>query len=399
LEQGDSGDAFCLICGDHGGTDAVLNVLLFVPLGVGLAIARKRAAHAILAMSGATILIEALQVFAIPGRDGSVGDVITNSLGGIIGFVLGSRMREWIHPSRRLATWLGLSWMMLWIVGQAVASFALRPVTSDPPYFGQIARPLDDEARFPGVVLSTKVAGELVPDFTLSPLQAQRIHATLDGELPRDVEVVVVPRSLTSRFAPILRLVDQEAKAVVWLAAQESDIAFGARTGAAALRLRSVRFRLPDVFPPNSGEQRRGLDTIRINARHATREVSMSVMGRRRSREARIDVTPSLGWRLFSPVPTYADGSMGQVALNGAWLFASLAPAGYWAAFAGGHGRRNWRTWAVATALVVATIVGLAVAPAAFGLAFPSWSEFLSAGTGLIVGAKLAHVVGAKLRS
>src|SRR5688500_12405338 len=50
----------CVICGPLGGVDAALNVLLFLPLGLGLAIAGVRFRSAMLVLTAATILIEGL---------------------------------------------------------------------------------------------------------------------------------------------------------------------------------------------------------------------------------------------------------------------------------------------------------------------------------------------------
>src|SRR6478672_4733448 len=78
---------FCVICGSFGTVDALLNVLLFVPLGIGLSLLEWSERRAVLAMCALSIAIEAAQFFVIPGRDSTLGDVLTNTFGGAMGFM------------------------------------------------------------------------------------------------------------------------------------------------------------------------------------------------------------------------------------------------------------------------------------------------------------------------
>ena len=119
------GGALCIVCGDFGGVDALLNVMLFVPLGIGLAMAGVRASRAIPAMCLATILIETLQIGVISGRDASIGDVITNAVGGALGYLIGSRIDRLLRPSARAAFTLCVAWLSCWLGFQALAAFAL----------------------------------------------------------------------------------------------------------------------------------------------------------------------------------------------------------------------------------------------------------------------------------
>src|SRR2546422_9314486 len=71
---------WCLICGELGLVDVLLNLLLFVPYGVALfllGIPWRKASILILA---STIAIELLQLTMVSGRDASLSDVLTNSL-------------------------------------------------------------------------------------------------------------------------------------------------------------------------------------------------------------------------------------------------------------------------------------------------------------------------------
>src|SRR5690606_9606721 len=76
---------WCLVCGSYGLVDVVLNVLLFVPLGVGLGLAGVRPRAAIIIVVLTTLTVELLQLTVISGRDSSLSDLVTNTVGGAIG--------------------------------------------------------------------------------------------------------------------------------------------------------------------------------------------------------------------------------------------------------------------------------------------------------------------------
>ncbi len=80
----------CIFCGDFGGVDFLLNILLFVPLGLGLALAGFSWRRAVLLAGLLSFGVELLQMKIIVGRDASLGDVMTNTTGGGVGALLGS---------------------------------------------------------------------------------------------------------------------------------------------------------------------------------------------------------------------------------------------------------------------------------------------------------------------
>src|SRR4030081_3020272 len=92
---------FCLICGSVGTVDAMLNVILFVPLGVGLSLGGARGKNALIWMFSLSALIESAQLYLISGRDATIGDVLTNSIGGALGFAIGRYHALWLRPPTR----------------------------------------------------------------------------------------------------------------------------------------------------------------------------------------------------------------------------------------------------------------------------------------------------------
>ena len=76
---------WCLVCGSLGLIDVILNVALFLPLGVGLQRLGWPLARLALACFLLSLAVESLQIITIAGRDASVSDLITNTSGGILG--------------------------------------------------------------------------------------------------------------------------------------------------------------------------------------------------------------------------------------------------------------------------------------------------------------------------
>ncbi|HLB09638.1 MAG TPA: VanZ family protein, partial [Gemmatimonadaceae bacterium] len=112
--------SLCLLCGDQSILDAVLNIILFIPLGIGLRLAgmSRRRAFAIGLVT--TITVETLQL-VIPGRDTSLGDIFTNSFGGFLGILCADVWRVVVLPSRRAATRLAIGWTVLWLLVLAMS--------------------------------------------------------------------------------------------------------------------------------------------------------------------------------------------------------------------------------------------------------------------------------------
>lgn len=72
---------------DH--VEFVANVLLFVPIGVGLTLVLPRAMHWLVPLLGlvSSVAIEVVQAVALPDRFGGPVDVLSNTLGASLGWV------------------------------------------------------------------------------------------------------------------------------------------------------------------------------------------------------------------------------------------------------------------------------------------------------------------------
>src|SRR5207302_5176541 len=88
----------CIACGDHATSDVLLNILLFAPLGAALALQLSSVTRCALSAALLSATIELAQLY-IPGRDSSLGDVLSNTLGGTLGALVTRTAGLWLLPS------------------------------------------------------------------------------------------------------------------------------------------------------------------------------------------------------------------------------------------------------------------------------------------------------------
>jgi hypothetical protein len=375
----------CVLCGELGSVDFVLNVLLFAPLGFGLSLAGVRPARAVLAMIAATIAIETLQVFVVPGRDASVGDVIANSTGGTLGYAVRSRLATLLWPRAATARRLLTAWLAAWLVLQTTAGYAVGPQPSTGRYYGRLGRASETGGPYPGQILQAGLNGAPIPDMHF-PAQGAAVDALSRGtDLVLQLTVAPGP---PVRWAKLAQIVDFRADEVLLSAAKGHAFVFGMRSAAAKLRLRSTHFQLHGAFR-DAGTAAAPImpETLRLSAAYAPPRVVLTARGRGRQQEAVILLSASASWRLFSPFQTYFDGSLGDDLLNAAWLFVLLFPAGYWA------GHVGERRGMIGIAVALALVLGLSIGPLLFHLRIAAWSETLGVLAGVAAGARAAGIL------
>jgi hypothetical protein len=382
----------CIVCGPLGGVDSILNVLLFVPLGVGLSLSGISLRRTILIAFAMSLAVETTQLFFIPGRDATLGDVITNTLGATLGFGLARNARFWLRPTPTIAAFLGLGWAALWLTIQLVSGFALAPSMRSRAMYGELAPELGNFDRFPGRILVANVGGVSISNARLS--DADSAGRRFGGD--DLVTVAVIPAYPPKGIAPILRVADAEEREILLVAQRQQEMLFAFQTGAATLRFRPPLFGLPAVFPAESvREGQVPADKLTLTGRRDPRKVTMSAQTPTEIRHTLIPVTASLGWTLVLPAQWFIEGTIRERILNSIWVAFLVLPIGYWAACAartrgrGTDGNSNALVWgATATCLVA----GFAFTPLAFTLSPTPVHEWLAALAGALLGAGLVRV-------
>jgi hypothetical protein len=378
---------FCLICGTVGGVDVILNILLFVPMGVGLSLSGVAPWRAVLTMLALSTSIETAQLLLIPGRDATLGDVVTNTLGGALGFAGCRYAQTWLRPSLSAAKILLIGWSTVWLAIQTISNFAFTLSIPDGEYYGQISPILGSYAAFRGRVLSAGVDGIAIPNTAIVGSRGLRTRLQHGGT----AAATVVPDSATQGIAPILRVVDTDQTEVVLLAQDGVDLLFALRSGGAALRLRPPLFALRGVF---AGKVERGsfADTIAVGGRQLARVVSMTANARTAIDHHLIPVAASLGWTLIWPWQWHIEGTRAERAISWIWVACLVLPSGYWAACVarspqiGRDPRLRALVWSLGS---VAVYAGLELTPRLFGVSGAPAGDLVAAGAGLLLGARL----------
>lgn len=220
---------FCLVCGDRGGADAILNVLLFLPLG--LAVTRVwgwlPALGLAVAFSGT---VEVLQA-STPGRFPTIGDIVWNTGGAVLGAVVAHLQAR--LPSLAPRARLGLAATVLLL--PLLPATVLGPAETDAEYFAQWAPRVSSGRSYPGRVTSVTLDGVSLPVGVLDRADAAR--AALRRGAPLRVSFVAA-RPLPER-AQIFRIVDAHGDEIAAIAARGLDLSWTERTVASRFLLLS----------------------------------------------------------------------------------------------------------------------------------------------------------------
>ena len=375
---------WCLFCGDAVGVDIILNIGLFVPFGVALVAAGMRPRTAILCACACSLAIEVLQVAVVTGRDSSVRDLLTNSLGGAIGAVLAGAARTLLRPQPRAARLIAAIWALGIVAVQGVGELSFVPAPTHLPYIGQVGRALRGLPPYPGRILSATLEGDRIANtmFRDSGVAAARL-ARRDGS---PVAVNVVPLRHPDWVASIVRIIGFQRDEVLVVAQDDDGIVFGVRTHSAFFRLRPIRARLAGVFSGDAVTGQLQADTIRIEAIQSAKHTEVRALNRDGVNVLRSLLTPGHAWRISAPWQTYITGTWRDAVAGALWLAVLFAPLGYWLArtSAGNRDRAAWRPRAIGLVIVALVVYGL---PWAAGTSLGAWHEAAGAIIGLATGA------------
>lgn len=368
---------WCLLCGALGVVDVTLNILLFLPLGSGLGLFGMRRARALGIIVLTSLTVEVLQLGLIPGRDASLSDLLTNTAGGVLGYWLGPKLMRLLRPDPRLGYRLAVGTMILWVLQQAFAGWALQRRLPASVYYGQWAPALGQFDQFTGSVWSVTLNG--------LPLGNGRLSASrmVRAELSRpSFEINVQARSgeLTQRTAPIFSIFDDQQREILLVGARQNDLVFHLRTRLAGLHLRSPSIALPDVLPASADS----LIAIKVQLDGTRYRIQLGTTGRVVSRL--VPSSASWGWSFL--LPFSYDFGFEAWWLTGLWLGGFWLLVGYWAA----QSQSGVFIWWSFMALTM--IIGLAVVPSLMGLVVGAISEWGAAVLGAAIGWGLGTVVG-----
>jgi hypothetical protein len=366
----------CILCGEFAALDIAANVVMFLPFGFALMLATGRRRLSILICIVVTVIIEALQVRVVTGRDASLSDIVANSLGGALGVQIAMYRSLLVRPNGRAAARLVAAWCAVIALVLGLTAAGLRPATVATSLWVQWTPPRNNFEPFTGQVLAFDVDGISLP--LGYPAQSVGLDSVLRGQR-WTATARVSTRGLVPRRSVITRIAD-ESTVLVSLEQLGRDLGCLQKTKSADLRFRSPKFASRDAFASDANE---------IEHLTCARAGGLLIAGAEARRDT-LRLSPSLGWLLLSPFDVAFTPALSGV--NALWLAALVFPAGYWFGISSA-GARTRRRAALLGALGGAAIVGLTIAPAVTGTSIASWWEWLSAGVGALAGALTAQLV------
>lgn len=375
-------------CDDPLLADFIRNIILFAPMGFGLRLAGVQTRWAILAGTLLSATVELLQIRVIVGRDASVLDWISNTLGTIAGVGIAGQLKTILLPLPRFALRFTIAALVGWGAILVLGAWAIQPAPTEFPYWGQRTPRLRQYPPFRGQLLSGRVDGIELPSARLSnddsvraPLRAGRVH----------VEAVVRPGlpPAPTEIAPILRVADGTLREILLLGRGGKELVFRYRLRATSLRLETPAFALARAFEAAGdmdGEEPEPVESLSAVLNRG--RLTLTAHNQHGTKQRVFDLTAASAWSFLLPWDYWYGPNAAFLSLF--WLGALLLPAGYWGARAAGESRGRWIALAVAITLVPAT---LGLLPHVFSLAPAKASQFIAAICGIAGGWILATLV------
>ena len=369
---------FCLVCGDLGGVDVTLNVILFLPMGAALVWAGLSWRRATLACALMSFAIESLQFSVIPGRDASISDLLTNSVGGMLGAVFLRRWSTVVFPSPATARRLCAAATALPLAVMAATAALLQPSTPKMGLWGQWAPVQPQFEPFTGRVRDFHLNGFHVP-YNLVPEHEALRRSLLAG--PQLARVEITTGAPSSRVAAIAR-VGSSVQEIMMFGQRGVDFVFRTRLAVRDWRLRTPAVTIPNAFP------QAGID-LSLEGGLTKQGWIAAVRSPLSDLRVAVPFSVALGWSFFLPFDHPIDESDWWI--SGLWLAAMAAPATYWGAMvrrsSAGSGPLNLRWSAAASATL---LVGLTLITVAAGFTLPVASEWIGVAAGNALGVVVA---------
>lgn len=382
-ENGDRLPVLCLACGELGTVDVVLNVILFLPLGAALVLAGWSVLRASIFCICASFAIESLQYQVVVGRDSSLSDLMTNSLGGWLGAYLTQTWRTWLFPSGRLAGWGVLGSAVLALGIPAMTGAALRSSVPDGPYYGQYAPLRMTRVQFDGEVRSLVVAGLDIPYSIVDSSEALRDSLT-SGRVWMRAEIRT--KSVPPVRADIVRL-GTHPVSILALSQRKTDIMFRSRLRAADWKLRVPIVVGRGAFPVREA-------SYRVEGSLGTRGWHMETTAPDGVHAYDVPYSALMGWSFFLPFEFPLDER--RPLLNALWGACLLVPVGYCLQWRvrrtreRGDSGRSLVPWLMLPPLLWA-MIGFII-PSRAGFEKPPGIEILGTVAGIVLGVMLAMI-------
>jgi len=352
----------CIFCGTFSVADAILNVLLFVPFGAGLALMRVPLKRSLFVAILVPIAIELAQS-GIPGRDASIGDLITNTFGCGIGYGAIMSATWCFLPSHRQASLLSLVAAVVVVGSVTVTGGLVQPSFPQSRYFAQWTPDFDHMARYRGKVLDARIGLLALPPQSVE--QTDSFTAMwFDGD-PIRIRAVTGPPVFA--LAPLFSISDNHEREILLVGPDRRDLVFRYRTRSISWRLHQPAITIPDGMAQDLG------DTTTIDIWRDGKQHCVTVNA---DRHCGLGFTAGMAWTLLIGSSGFSAGL--TTLLNAAWVAVLLLPLGFWT-----------RPSLGSVGTLAIAVLGLTWVPQAVGLLATPVTEWLGAAAGYGTGAWL----------
>lgn len=358
----------CSFPGDSAAEDALLNILLFAPLGWSLQRAGVRRGKIVLAGFLISATIELLQL-GIPGRETCLADAIANTVGTALGALLCSSWGTIAFPSAHRARFLAVGASIFWLIVACGTIWSFEPAPSETSYFSQWAPADVYPATFRGSVLSADIDYISIPAGRLPDSELIRGRFRSDSV---DVRIVASLGDSTTALSSIVSILDDRRREILLVGQDRTSLVFRIRMRSSDLRLRNFGIDVP-LISVHRGQ------SISIEATKSSRTQTIRVVGADGARVEYVHLTPRLGWTLVAPFSPILGPASEVIAAM--WLVLMLVPTGYWAA----------RSYPAAPRFAIVVTLGAITVPLllpalALGAATPGVGDWLPSTLGAATG-------------
>jgi len=358
---GGGGPSTCVLCGERGSADLLLNVLLFIPLGAALG---RLGWRPIIAAGIGLLLalgIEVAQIL-IPGRSPTWRDVILNAIGmGLGTWLARDALRMLLGRRAPLFAFIAA---MLAGLSVAATGWLLEPEVKPNVWYAHINPRLGHLAVWEGRVTQVRVGALLQTHGFVE--DAAGLQAAVAAREPIVIEGVA--GSQPTRLAGLYSISDDEFEEMLLVGIEGSNLVARERRRASTFRLFEPEMRLPGFF----SELETGQPFV-LKVKLDSRVVCASLNDA--PERCSMPFAASSAWTLV--LWRRWLGGDGRLFLGALTLFAMAIPVGLLSSRA---------AWSIRGSLGLVAAAAVYLGAFVGGLALPSFAELLALAAGLTVG-------------
>jgi hypothetical protein len=360
--------SWCFACAPRASADAVMNIALFVPLGIGLRLISGSTGLACLGGLLVTVGVELAQT-VVPGRDPGVSDLVWNGTGAWLGSVLAAW--PWLlRPSPPVSARLAFASSAAAVGLTFGAGFLVAPAFTSTAYWSQWTPELVSMPAYPGTVLSARIGGRDLPSGPVS--DAAGLGARLASGAP--VELTIRAGAPPPMESTIFSLAESDRHRPLVVGATREDAFVRYRTRAV-----DFRFSQPDLWATHVLADIAPGEIYTLTFRRDGERICIQAKDRLRCDLA---YSPGDAWMLL--VGTSLVPPVLRPAVPIGWLALLGLPLGYW-----------WRPGRVGALAALLLPTGVLVAAPAFtALAAPGPREWVALAGGGLLGLLASRVAG-----